>query len=201
MCDLHGITQEISIHAPLAGCDRRRTGIPCTAFHFNPRTPCGVRHHGRRIAAGENNFNPRTPCGVRPKRPRGRHRKQRFQSTHPLRGATPIGVTAVLRLVISIHAPLAGCDDRPRQVVGVCGYFNPRTPCGVRPAQLNAETSARQFQSTHPLRGATVDNGTPKAVSIISIHAPLAGCDSYCTMPSLQDVYFNPRTPCGVRRS
>ena len=59
-------------------------------------------------------FNPRTPCGVRPE--------------HFTLYDNPF--------LISIHAPLAGCDfvtvETPK---GVCG-----------------------FQSTHPLRGATPSN-------------------------------------------
>ena len=59
--------------------------------------------------------------------------RQRFQSTHPLRGATLRGK---LR-------------DHP------VGDFNPRTPCGVRLFDLKREGYAIKFQSTHPLRGAT----------------------------------------------
>ena len=57
----------ISIHAPLAGCDSRTTSSRRPAAHFNPRTPCGVR----------------PPTGQR------RVLGNAFQSTHPLRGATP----------------------------------------------------------------------------------------------------------------
>ena len=34
--------------------------------------------------------------------------------------------------------------------------FNPRTPCGVRQYWTDKNTDAFQFQSTHPLRGATM---------------------------------------------
>ena len=57
--------------------------------HFNPRTPCGVRPEqspGQR--GGQHNFNPRTPCGVRRHRHPGRCGFCRFQSTHPVWGAT-----------------------------------------------------------------------------------------------------------------
>ena len=37
------------------------------------------------------------------------------------------------------------------------------------------------------------------AVSSISIHAPLAGCDVDSHELSSLYAYFNPRTPCGVR--
>ena len=79
-----------------------------------------------------------------------------FQSTHPLRGATnvrillepnihhfnprtPCGVRRVVteaydaNVGISIHAPLAGCDA----------------------TAVGTITDEREFQSTHPLRGAT----------------------------------------------
>ena len=56
--------------------------------NFNPRTPCGVRRCATRFTRTKSNFNPRTPCGVR------RHKRiaaaglKKFQSTHPMRGAT-----------------------------------------------------------------------------------------------------------------
>ena len=79
--------------------------------------------------------------------------------------------------------------------------FNPRTPCGVR------RSNAGIHCCTYP----------------ISIHAPLAGCDPEMIRVTLQRlifqsthplrgatsnfdrcrslwIYFNPRTPCGVRR-
>ena len=60
--------QQISIHAPRAGCDAG--GISCTAAtsHFNPRTPCGVRRGRGVLPRAGQNFNPRTPCGVRRRR-------------------------------------------------------------------------------------------------------------------------------------
>ena len=82
----------ISIHAPLAGCDPRQ------------RAPRFFRQ----------NFNPRTPCGVRPLAGALSCRPPRFQSTHPLRGATNKIYTTGIEGAISIHAPLAGCDPRQR---------------------------------------------------------------------------------------
>ena len=78
-------------------------------------------------------FNPRTPCGVR------------LYLHRPLAHV----------LIISIHAPRAGCDV-PNQVV-------PRLPAG--------------FQSTHPVRGATFFKTKVHTHKSISIHAPRAGCD------------------------
>ena len=102
-----------------------------------------------------------------------------FQSTHPLRGATRPTTIA-----------------KPRTQ-----HFNPRTPCGVRRVGITSFFTGILFQSTHPLRGATcrssIRNSPPYR---ISIHAPLAGCDGSFGAPACPPTYFNPRTPCGVRR-
>ncbi len=102
--------------------------------------------------------------------------------------------------LISIHAPLAGCDIPRGRVIA--------TPT--------------EFQSTHPLRGATRFCPRRCRGPLISIHAPLAGCDDGtsdltiangqfqsthplrgATSPWAHDrprnKNFNPRTPCGVR--
>ena len=101
-------------------------------------------------------FNPRTPCGVR------------------LRVRTKD-----LDVVdISIHAPLAGCDRPARALTLRTRYFNPRTPCGVRRLQFCERAVGLKFQSTHPLRGATIRLIGVAELREISIHAPLAGCDS-----------------------
>ena len=78
----------ISIHAPLAGCDRGESDLVGQRHDFNPRTPCGVRQPTA------------PPCGG----------CLRFQSTHPLRGATSCPCRGYVAVRISIHAPLAGCD-------------------------------------------------------------------------------------------
>ena len=123
---------------------------------FNSRTPCGVRPIISADRSGHSGFNSRTPCGVRPDvdrlcsdrlavsihAPRAgcdKHfvylciRNERFQFTHPVRGATllcikippcvsfqfthPVrGATyllgdAVILIGVSIHAPRAGCDS------------------------------------------------------------------------------------------
>ena len=138
---------------------RGATCSKCRAWtgkrYFNPRTPCGVRrkHHENEPCAS--NFNPRTPCGVRPPARRRAGGMWRFQSTHPLRGATG-----------AINLPAPSTTN-----------FNPRTPCGVRPRLTRIISKRKRFQSTHPLRGATRGRPTVQGCSRISIHAPLAGCD------------------------
>ena len=56
-------------------------------------------------------------------------------------------------------------------------YFNPRTPCGVRRENLIKRKEKTIFQSTHPMRGATLGKKIFRDGKLISIHAPHAGCD------------------------
>ena len=169
--------------------------------HFNPRAPCGARSCGQLCT-------PACPP---------------FQSTRPMRGAT--GVV---------------CPRRRGQT-----NFNPRAPYGARlgehgksrrnhcisiHAPHTGRDSARSrsflsisFQSTRPIRGATIAFEIVWGVRGISIHAPHTGRDSIqisihickvlfqSTRPirgatpysrwqiSQQPHYFNPRAPYGAR--
>ncbi len=148
------------------------------------------------------NFNPRTPCGVR----------------HDLL------FSSQFLACISIHAPLAGCDSKVNHCLRLCVVISIHAPlAGCDGVQPEGKPAAEAFQSTHPLRGATVRvGGGVRGVDIsihaplagcdvllqivivvehaISIHAPLAGCDQRLTLVCGLHPYFNPRTPCGVRQ-
>ena len=173
---------KISIHAPLAGCDGEATPPPQNRRHFNPRTPCGVRPgYSARGHSPRTDFNPRTPCGVRrpgrtlstisldnfnPRTPCGvRHDADlferfaaKFQSTHPLRGATVTAGEATPPQQFQSTHPLRGATFLQRCAACHARYFNPRTPCGVRRNNTYLYTDIQKFQSTHPLRGATTEN-------------------------------------------
>ena len=134
---------------------------------------CGV--HEPHVASCH--FNPRTPCGVRPRPLGDRGRGRGFQSTHPLRGATwEAEVTVQVRRFQSTH-PLRGAATA-----------------------RDCKGANSLFQSTHPLRGATCPLELIEETEDISIHAPLAGCDQKLQICAKNLSYFNPRTPCGVRR-
>ena len=128
------------------------------AFHFNPRTPRGVRRDGMSAPMRGGDFNPRTPRGVR-----------------QYAGAD---LEAIEK--ISIHAPREGCDYYKSKRPSWSRYFNPRTPRGVRQQRLDtlchiprisihapregcdrflvsATYTPVLFQSTHPARGATAN--------------------------------------------
>ena len=163
---------------PVWGATGCPYAVPWWIYHFNPRTPCGVRRSdccfGRRAGLY---FNPRTPCGVRRSKPSTASYAVLFQSTHPVWGATPFHVSGNIRLIISIHAPRVGCDiicvqahlnflisihaprvgcdENPFETQEVSAYFNPRTPCGVRPGLSFQSLAVSRFQSTHPVWGAT----------------------------------------------
>ena len=195
-----GVVDIISIHAPREGCDssdmwicsmtsrfqsthpaRGATPYWCVlarpAFHFNPRTPRGVRQvadgppgdcviisiHAPRegcdkapLAGGtkERNFNPRTPRGVRLF---GVLTKNRSLDFNP---RTPRGVRRG-----GMSAPMRGGD------------FNPRTPRGVRRSVMRSSICSNS----------------------ISIHAPREGCDICSQRARAPSWNFNPRTPRGVR--
>ena len=55
------------------------------------------------------------------------------------------------------------------------------------------------FQSTRPVRGATLTPKHGKLSPCISIHAPRAGRDAAAAVTPLAADYFNPRAPCGAR--
>ena len=169
------VGDDISIHAPLAGCDFVSGGVLTVLGIFQSTHPL----RGATSKAGM------VPSS-----------SQKFQTTHPLRGATR----------------LARSRDRRRW------HFNPRTPCGVRPAQGRRDKSEwkisihaplagcdipqgkeeffpGEFQSTHPLRGATTYFRLRFLFVPISIHAPLAGCDCAIDLLSYATLEFQSTHP------
>ena len=124
---------------------------------------------------------------------------------------------------ISIHAPHAGRDATLVSTLCAPANFNPRAPCGARLCSTLIPRALMRFQSTRPMRGATIlaQCGTPSlGISIhaphagrdvegvtertytdISIHAPHAGRDAlHILIKAISGFDFNPRAPCGARR-
>ena len=123
-----------------------------------------------------------------------------FQSTHPSWGATLHQYRFAMYYLISIHAPIVGCDKHMITPQSERKNFNPRTHRGVRRrieflvcsmdeisihapivgcdvSKVKCNVSTSTFQSTHPSWGAT---------SLRDSHQSTAGD-------------FNPRTHRGVR--
>ena len=122
-----------------------------------------------------------------------------FQSTYPVRGATEWLRCRRRCAPISIHVPRAGCDDCRVNTAFSISDFNPRTPCGVRRNVRDVIRDEIGFQSTYPVRGATIGRSTAGTGAHISIHVPRAGCDAFRRIFAFARRDFNPRTPCGVR--
>ena len=169
----------ISIHAPLAGRDRRARRTLRQNLHFNPRAPRGARPA----------LSAKSIVGAV------------FQSTRPSRGATGwVTVISDAGDDISIHAPLAG-RDRFQSITTDNGSISIHAPLAgrdgviiggregtglfqsTRPSRGATATPAHfisadfTFQSTRPSRGATGLAVQGTAPADISIHAPLAGRD------------------------
>ena len=149
----------ISIHAPLARCDRRGELAFWLQFNFNPRTSCEVRPSaGYTKTTTETIFQSTHLLRGATKDGYILRTSKRFQSTHLLRGATFSivknttvktfqsthllrGATTAWRCDedrrnISIHAPLARCDRQSGGNGRSVKNFNPRTSCEVRPAAV-----------------------------------------------------------------
>ena len=214
----------ISIHAPLAGRDRTDPSHAVRVSNFNPRAPCGARLEAPRLAgAHARDFNPRAPCGARRSSdPDGVH-TVRISIHAPLAGRDRRRGVVYRDLAISIHAPLAGRDRKLPAFCPAHKNFNPRAPCGARPVtfsivlppiviSIHAPLAGRdrfrcaiaanltKFQSTRPLRGATL----PAYINLIAEHTfqstrPLRGATGTRLPPRYSGRYFNPRAPCGAR--
>ena len=188
---------------PVRGATRARVAEGRGYLHFNPRPPCG----GRPVISGAN-----ADLGV-------------FQSTPPVRGATQRPQRQHGRHVISIHAPRAGGDVPPLSFPSVAvisihapraggdateytyqahiySNFNPRPPCGGRLVCRPFVYWYREISIHAPRAGGDVDGTgkTPFPINI-SIHAPRAGGDVNIRVPLQRGHDFNPRPPCGGRRS
>ena len=122
----------------------------------------------------------------------------RFQFTHPVRGGTITGKPHGKLGLISIHPPHAGWDEEQAKQAGATLDFNPPTPCGVGLPRSALGLGVEEFQSTHPVRGGTIDLRFFQRVWDISIHPPRAGWDAECLYLLHKSRDFNPPTPCGV---
>ena len=169
--------QRISIHAPLTGSDADGTFDLEMAKNFNPRSPYGERLVLHSRPAFSPIFQSTLPLRGATAVRRDQYPQSGFQSTLPLRGATGHTRRARHQGPISIHAPLTGSDLALGSTVPFSMHFNPRSPYGERPPALGSRYAVSVFQSTLPLRGATIGSPPAGYEFLISIHAPLTGSD------------------------
>ena len=189
---------------------------------FNPRSPCGERLVYRANWWLRSVFQPTLFAGSDQLLRRERARAF-FQPTLPLRGATDVVTLRPRAPAVSTHAPLAGSDHDARSLRVVPLHVSTHAP--LRGATDNEQFPAiRLAVSTHaPLAGSDfcpecgakvkgVSTHAPLAgsdasglhvvrSSQVSTHAPLAGSDATCRTAPWPRTRFNPRSPCGERRS
>ena len=164
------INRESDIHA-VAGTPQTPISIHALRKESDPGT--------LRLTKRSKNFNPHSPCEERLKPDLSVLKDMQFQSTLPLRGATPSNA-----------------------VNNASSDFNPHSPCGERQTDHETDVDEDEFQSTLPLRGATRALSNPLRFRVfqstlplrgatiwvrfldgireISIHTPLAGSDRQC---------------------
>ena len=194
-----GKIMRISIHAPLTGSDLIPMDTVRLMYNFNPRSPYGERPCSALFWCSTDDFNPRSPYGERPPRQLvGVHRRN-------FNPRSPYGE----RRAWSGRYTVDSRDFNPRSPYGerlACiilvkcrPNFNPRSPYGERLSGKISVSTAFQFQSTLPLRGATIVVKETQKVIGISIHAPLTGSDPKCGTTENANLDFNPRSPYGER--
>ncbi len=175
-------------------------------FHFNSRTPRGVRlHHGIVICTyipfqlthptrsatwnigpfcKEKNFNSRTPRGVRPVFPNLPSSITNFNSR------TPRGVRLRIKTVKGIIEPFQlthptrSATDLAFQLqeFDFISTHAPHAECDHR--SLNNNVFLLSFQLTHPTRSATLLRFLRFLLLQISTHAPHAECDHRLHSPT-----------------
>ena len=171
----------ISIHAPRAGRDPRPDWRIIPTLNFNPRAPCGARRF--------------IPAEAEP--------EDVFQSTRPVRGATTLSNPITINGKFQSTRPVRGATRRPRWRCRPPRNFNPRAPCGARPQEAGAARGRHpEFQSTRPVRGATDGAAALQQINdVFQSTRPVRGATNCIPPLSPMSNYFNPRAPCGARRS
>ena len=190
----------ISIHAPLTGSDRYKNKDCWGGMIFQSTLPLRGATKLIRIKILPSQFQSTLPLRGATRQLAQKSPPTKFQSTLPLRGATGIIRDMAQEEIISIHAPLTGSDFRGQTSFTNGKDFNPRSPYGERHGDKEKGTCPPKFQSTLPLRGATYVNGEKRALTDISIHAPLTGSDCGAKFEKTTTKNFNPRSPYGERQ-
>ena len=195
-----GLTPKFQFTHPVRGATQAPQGGWYHQGRFNSRTPCGVRQGKTSAPPSGRGFNSRTPCGVRPMRGSAVFTASGFQFTHPVRGATASPLLTIHTPMVSIHAPRAGCDHlrgAPRVALERVSIHAPRAGCDLRRAR--SACRGRQFQFTHPVRGAT-PTSCARALGRRSFNSRTpCGVRLPCASTMRRSRRFNSRTPCGVR--
>ena len=123
-----------------------------------------------------------------------------FQSTRPMRGATPMAIHRSLPMPFQSTRPARGATCRRQLCPGRQRHFNPRAPRGARPLEAVILPGKTAFQSTRPMRGATRLQETIYDLKMeFQSTRPARGATPRLPREMRTSRYFNPRAPRGAR--
>ena len=156
---------KISIHAPRTGSD----GLLSSSLLHRQRFQSTLPARGATPSIAYTGMDQKTFQSTLPARGATRgliacaFMPTAFQSTLPARGATAIAKSNSGTVVISIHAPRTGSDDKRPPASRAASNFNPRSPHGERPEPPAAARAASNFNPRSP------HGERPRKVTILSI--------------------------------
>ena len=148
--------------------------------NFNPRAPYGARLSRRPWARWPPHFNPRAPYGAR--------RPDRWRSCGPayFNPRAPYGARLVdgpgypIYMGISIHAPHTGRDFRQLHIMANCSIFQSTRPIrGATVVWPIMRVSVVNFNPRAPYGARPILQYRQSSACYISIHAPHTGRDAF----------------------
>ena len=171
---------KISIHAPRAGSDKIIPFIIYDNTYFNPRSPCGERQHSPKSLCNPSRFQSTLPVRGATIQQFPANAARKFQSTLPVRGATITRFQNISNPIkFQSTLPVRGATKSIMEIATLASISIHAPRAGSDPRAAKKRPLRGRFQSTLPVRGATAAAGWNCAV----------------------EADFNPRSPCGERRT
>ena len=163
-----------------------------------PRVGCDMPSERYKIKS--NKFQSTHPVWGATCRRCARTARNLFQSTHPVWGATWAPISGYEWGYISIHAPRVGCDRSSCRLINISDEISihaPRVGCDLYKLALHF---FKRISIHAPRVGCDLFGGVCFGCFILfqSTH-PVWGATSLLCAANRRMGNFNPRTPCGVR--
>ena len=95
----------------------------------------------------------------------------------PREGSDNMTRPSAAAIPVSIHAPREGSDLLPSPSLPNASAFQSTLPVKGATVRFTVRVPLTRFQSTLPVKGATGDAGLDENVTVVSIHAPREGSD------------------------
>ena len=189
---------------PIRGATVFSTPHTSPGVNFNPRAPYGARLADNGVVCACIIISIHAPhTGRDPVLGLPMSGSMLFQSTRPIRGATPMELTCRPRAVyFNPRAPYGARPRSPCRPPGCRQHFNPRAPYGARRALLRQPLTNTLISIHAPHTGRDGEFIRPRyMVWEFQSTRPIRGATSVCGQATLRRLYFNPRAPYGARQS